>query len=201
MNLDYCSIRNINPDKTTYDHGFSQQFIANYTPHSNTGDMKTFEEIANESIVPDKDGQAQGKNFLAVLKADVDNLGMIFSYGLSNTNNKQQHYFSISRMVALSRQLDLFFTARLQHIIRKQYSNTYTVYAGGDDLLLTGPWFEMLKAKASYAYGRDKKDELYQLLTFFTHHTKAVKDAKDFEAFVQYFEAVVAYHKFFAKKN
>jgi CRISPR-associated protein Csm1 len=40
----------------------------------------------------------------------------------------------------LSRQLDLFFTGQLQQVIRDRFPATYTLYAGGDDLFLIGPW-------------------------------------------------------------
>ena len=40
--------------------------------------------------------------------------------------------------------LDLFFTGYLQERLRRDYPQTYTVYAGGDDLLLIGPWRQMM---------------------------------------------------------
>ena len=40
--------------------------------------------------------------------------------------------------------LDLFFTGYLQSDCAGNYPQTYTVYAGGDDLLLIGPWRQMI---------------------------------------------------------
>lgn len=60
--------------------------------------------------------------------------------------------------------------------------------------------FKMLRAKAAYTFGRaesQKKDSYRSLLQFFTDHTAAVKTVKDFEAFCQHFQAVVAFHKVF----
>jgi len=58
----------------------------------------------------------------------------------------------------------------------------------------------MLKAKAAYAYGRnkDKKkmDVMAELVRFFRSHAAAIEREKDFRAFVQHFEAVVAFHTF-----
>ncbi|MBX6323970.1 MAG: type III-A CRISPR-associated protein Csm2, partial [Rhodospirillaceae bacterium] len=58
----------------------------------------------------------------------------------------------------------------------------------------------LLKAKAAYAYGRVKEKEKkkfpHELLQFFVDHADSVKDKKDFSAFRQVFEAVIAYHKF-----
>ncbi|MBK8185554.1 MAG: hypothetical protein IPK63_22715 [Candidatus Competibacteraceae bacterium] len=50
----------------------------------------------------------------------------------------------MSRYASLSRMLDLFFTGYLQERLRQEYPHTYTVYAGGDDLLLIGPWRQTL---------------------------------------------------------
>jgi len=79
----------------------------------------------------------KGVDHLAVIKADVDDLGFIFSQGLGN-------YFSISRYASLSRMLNYFFIGWLTDEIRKNYRMVYTVYAGGDDLLLIAPWEDAL---------------------------------------------------------
>jgi len=79
-----------------------------------------------------------GRPMLAVLKADVDNLGRIFGQGLGVNR-------SIGRLVALSRALDWFFTGHLPHLLAKRFPDTYTVYAGGDDLLLIGPWLSTVE--------------------------------------------------------
>lgn len=61
--------------------------------------------------------------------------------------------------------------------------------------------FKMLKAKAVYANGRDKgKTFPDEMLRFVVDHVNAVKTARDFEAFCRHFQAVVAFHKFFAKE-
>ncbi len=43
---------------------------------------------------------------------------------------------------ALSRQVNLFFTLWLPHFLEtsEEFSDLYTVFAGGDDLMLIGPW-------------------------------------------------------------
>jgi len=84
-----------------------------------------------------RENKGNGVDHLAVIKADVDDLGFIFSQGLKNT-------FSISRYASLSRMLNYFFTGWLTDEIRKNHSMTYTVYAGGDDLLLISPWEDAL---------------------------------------------------------
>jgi CRISPR-associated protein Csm1 len=43
-------------------------------------------------------------------------------------------------MAALSRQINAFFTIWLSWLCRSEFPNTYTVFAGGDDFFLIGPW-------------------------------------------------------------
>lgn len=83
---------------------------------------------------------SRGRKALGVLKADVDNLGLIFINGFLSDKEK-----CISRIATLSRMLDGFFTGRIDALLRDEFSDLYTVYAGGDDLLLLGPWSMMLK--------------------------------------------------------
>lgn len=146
----------------TSDGPWGLRFIANYVPvlgnddfydpamlseeasEPSPGDIKTFEHLALDAREKDADGEWMGKPFLAVLKADVDNLGLLFGYGLRHPETLQDRN-TISRSAALSRMMDLFFTGYLQTHIRRHHLNTYTVYAGGDDLLLLGPWYSMIR--------------------------------------------------------
>lgn len=84
-----------------------------------------------------RNNSGKGVDHLAVIKADVDDLGFIFSNGLEGT-------FSISRYASLSRMLNYFFTGWLIEEIREKFPMSYTVYAGGDDLLLIAPWEDAL---------------------------------------------------------
>jgi len=84
-----------------------------------------FECIANEST---------GKKMLGYLKADVDNLGGAFSCGL------KEKLGTVSRIATLSRMLDVFFSGYMEKLICDNYPELYTVYSGGDDVLVIGPW-------------------------------------------------------------
>jgi len=100
---------------------------------------------------------SEGDEKLGYLKADVDNLGLVFMAGIEN--------YSFSRVSTLSRMLDLFFslyadrkTADLKGELLRDYpeekkkllesvkSPVYTVYSGGDDLFLIGTWNAALRA-------------------------------------------------------
>lgn len=91
----------------------------------------TFEEIAK---------RAEGARLLAYLKGDVDNLGEIFAFGLKNR--------SISRMSTLSRMLNLFFSGWMEKTLDERFKDIYTVFSGGDDFILVGPWNQIIDLSA-----------------------------------------------------
>jgi CRISPR-associated protein Csm2 len=57
----------------------------------------------------------------------------------------------------------------------------------------------MFKAKAVYAEKRKVAPRGFTQFIF--DHMASIKDLKDFQAFLKVFEAVVAFHRFFAKEN
>lgn len=112
--------------------------------------VKTFSligEKAKEQKVVDGKETEIGRSLLGVLKADVDNLGLIFSLGLSDESEQRNSKLSLSRFASLSRMLNLFFTDYLVHRIEEeeQFKDTYVIFAGGDDLFLVGPWHQTIK--------------------------------------------------------
>ena len=120
------------------------------------GDVLDFADIANMSI---------GDSRLGILRMDVDRAGLIFSVGLDRGQDDTDK--SISRIATMSRMLNLFFCGRLNAICESVSSDWrdragheapemfqyykdkisdnifYTVYAGGDDLFIVGPWSEI----------------------------------------------------------
>jgi CRISPR-associated protein Csm1 len=113
------------------------------------GGLLTFAELAALGVETNRKGQTIGRPMLALLKADVDNLGRVFGEGLGNRR-------SLSRTAALSRLMDAFFTGWLPDHLRTHFPNLYTVYAGGDDLMVLGPWLDVLRFAPSLraAFGR-----------------------------------------------
>jgi CRISPR-associated protein Csm1 len=100
-----------------------------------------------------------GAKRLGVLKADVDHLGLLFGEGLLGEHDRP----TIARFAALSGATDVFFSGWLnelcadvarkwtidqaalprsdQHPWANQVTGLfYVMYAGGDDLLIIGPW-------------------------------------------------------------
>ncbi len=99
------------------------------------GAIKPLDCIADEDRFLEQDQNSKnwrGISALQTLKGDVDNLGQIFQKGLERP--------SFAKMAALSRQMNAFFTIWLPWQCKRDFSNTYTVFAGGDDFFLIGPW-------------------------------------------------------------
>lgn len=117
--------------------------------HAQSGTPKFFNCLAEAS---------RGRKLLGVFKADVDNLGLIFINGFQSEQER-----SISRITTLSRQLDAFFTGRVDYLLRSEFQEIYTVYAGGDDLLVLGPWSMVLR------FAQRLRDEFSE----FTSHNPA----------------------------
>lgn len=96
---------------------------------------KSFHHISKWALNPtDTPEKFTGIEALGVLKADVDNLGLIFACGLKR--------LSLSRLATLSRQMNNYFAIYLPYLLSSkiEFRDIYTIFAGGDDLFLIGPW-------------------------------------------------------------
>ncbi|MCB1616905.1 MAG: type III-A CRISPR-associated protein Cas10/Csm1 [Pseudomonadales bacterium] len=129
------SRRNINgyiPEFTVQDTQYPEKYKG--ADPINPGDIKTLNHIGCENRIPENGDVKKwvGINAVGTLKGDVDNLGAIFQKGLQKP--------TFAKMAALSRQMNNFFAVYLPSLCRKEYRNTYTVFAGGDDFFLIGPW-------------------------------------------------------------
>ena len=105
-------------------------------------EANTFGELAEKS---------RGIDRIAVLRADVDNLGTSFVYGFKR--DKDESYVTLSRTAALSRQLSLFFKGYINKILTQGSESVFAeagprnvviVYSGGDDVFLAGAWNEVI---------------------------------------------------------
>ena len=146
-----------------------KRYIANHVS-TKEDKIETFENIAKYSVRKEEEGKEVGSELLGILKADLDNLGLIFSRGFEDDEKRTGK--TISRYLTLSRMIDLFFSGWMKEIMErndkeglisrlgelkdkgllKEYlereeinlSKIYTVYSGGDDLVLVGPWETMI---------------------------------------------------------
>lgn len=141
--------------------GYARRFVNTYVPRFDEADTQTTDKYGKwESEVEfdrerpiktlhhiaceDRDlldtGKWRGEIALLTLKGDVDNLGMLFQQGLEKP--------TFAKWASLSRQVNMFFALWLPWFCEHgkdamdvaRYRNTYTVFAGGDDFFLIGPW-------------------------------------------------------------
>ena len=91
-----------------------------------------FESLAKASC----EGLDAGIKSLAVLKADVDSMGdFLKSSDVTDSFENFDHF---------SNTMDNFFSMYIPKLMREKYGDTYTVFAGGDDLFLLGAWDQVL---------------------------------------------------------
>ena len=125
-------------------HGKYEGFNADELGDAKLDAIKTLHAIA---------AAGTGEIALVTLKGDIDNLGALFQSGLEKP--------TFARWAGLSRQVNAFFALWLpwfcEYGANGRYRNTYTVFAGGDDFFLIGPWEatielagEMRRAFATY---------------------------------------------------
>lgn len=117
---------------SSYDRERYQGLDEPESPH----EIKTLEHLARDDW-RFEDDRWVGVEALMTLKGDVDNLGQIFQRGLERP--------TFAKMAALSRQMNAFFTIWLPWLCHKEFPNTYTVFAGGDDFFLIGPWHSTIQ--------------------------------------------------------
>jgi CRISPR-associated protein Csm1 len=98
---------------------------------------KSFAHIAVKALnFTDNLNKFKGIEALGILKADVDNLGLLFACGI------REERLTLSRLATMSRQMNNYFSIFLPYKLKtdERFQNIYTVFAGGDDLFLIGAW-------------------------------------------------------------
>lgn len=117
--------------------------LGNYGKQGKLGFMRA-EEMA---------GKAKGIERVASLRMDVDRLGQIFAKGLGENQ-------TLPRLAGISRQMSYFFKVYLNSLAKQRSKNIpenikqllpkdeeyniLFIYAGGDDLFISGAWNEVV---------------------------------------------------------
>ena len=102
---------------------------------------------------------AKGPEKIAILRADVDNLGNIFSRGLG-------YYNTLCRSAMLSSSLSDFFEGYVNALAKhNDYKGSIgIVYSGGDDLFIVGAWDKVIDF--AFQLREDFDDYTHSNLTF-----------------------------------
>ena len=132
-------------------------WISDYTYRDEYGKVLEFNELAS---LAGGEKEETGIERLAVLRADVDNLGAAFISGFP------EKYSSLARSTVLSRYLSLFFKRYVNLICqgnlngipeesKRKFSlfknakgekrRVHVVYSGGDDLFIVGVWDDLIE--------------------------------------------------------
>jgi CRISPR-associated protein Csm1 len=134
------------PVCTDADEEYKKHLSGDESDSIRPGQPQTLNLIAFKAQKEIKKGKFQGVAALGVLKADVDDLGRLMACGLGTEQ------FTLPRLATLSRQMNNFFAVYLPRLLENelqgQFSDVYTVFAGGDDLFLIGPWNRMIELAA-----------------------------------------------------
>lgn len=181
----YLILRLNNPDVKSPVTGF--KYLSTHIP--------TDADIPQEGITKDQpvtfDDIARvsnGDKVLGYIKADADNMGKILREGFGNTG------LSLSGYVAFSRMLETFFSGHLHIHSKTEYREIYTVFSGGDDFFIIGPWdkaidFVSTMRREFYHFCADNPDlafsagvilaKPHEPLSYCTHITEAkLEDSK-----------------------
>lgn len=114
---------------------------------------ETFAELANASQGLFMEKEKTGIRRLAVLRADVDNLGHAFTLGFQHKNYGGK-YATISRTATFSRKMSMFFKLYINQLLKNGHCyinekipgerEAAIVYSGGDDVFIVGSWDDII---------------------------------------------------------
>jgi CRISPR-associated protein Csm1 len=93
-----------------------------------------FESLAKDS---------EGIHRIGVFRADIDNLGHLFSHGF-RPEGKDKNLQTLGRYTAISRSLSYFFKSAINYIAMEADYSLVIVYSGGDDLFAVGAWDQII---------------------------------------------------------
>ena len=94
----------------------------------NAGAIVDFEDLAKKS---------RGETAIAVIKADVDNMGNFIKH-----SDVTQSFINFD---TFSKGINNFFSLYVPRKMKEKFENSYTVFAGGDDLLIVGSYDQMIE--------------------------------------------------------
>ena len=97
------------------------------------------------------DGKESSHTQLAVMRMDVDNLGILLRSAMARKGTALQDY------AAFSHKLDSYFKGQVDVLWKTKYAeSTVIIYAGGDDLFIVGEWEQMLEFMGEIRQGFKK---------------------------------------------
>ncbi|MBI4333803.1 MAG: type III-A CRISPR-associated protein Cas10/Csm1 [Chloroflexi bacterium] len=156
----YLTVRLNHPHLTALHSAPAQsKFIANHIPRvADETERKRLGDTGRKLNIKEQDlpevgepitfellaAQSTGRNYLGFLKMDADNMGAAMIFGLKR-DRPESGLDTVSRLATFSRQIEWFFSGWVQHLLsQEEFKYCYTVFSGGDDLFVVGPWNTIL---------------------------------------------------------
>ncbi len=182
-------LKEINPGKKDVFRNTYYLEVANYCSKSEKESVMPFEDIVENNA---------GAKFLSLIKGDIDNLGLIMAYGLYRNQkdpnlelkSDSMDLNAVSRITTMSNHLKYFYSFFLNGFLKEweeqnqkenekgiNENRVYTVFAGGDDLMLVTPQSSALKlvkalnCKFSEFVCNNDEVHISYSLTYFKDHT------------------------------
>ena len=117
--------------------GYAKWELSSYVAKNEKNEVKTFEELAKESVKEGKEDESRkhGVEALMAMKGDVDSMGKFIKN--SDITNSFARYNFFARMI------DYFFSVKASVMMKDRA--LYTVFAGGDDIFIIGAWDEVIE--------------------------------------------------------
>ena len=103
------------------------------------GEKNSNKPVEFESLARDSDGIQR----IGVFRADIDNLGNLFSHGF-RPEGKNKNLQTLGRYTVISRSLSYFFKSAINYIAMEADYSLVIVYSGGDDLFAVGAWDQII---------------------------------------------------------
>lgn len=109
---------------------------------------------------------SENDTIIATAKVDVDDFQFLLYHVYPRKIMDEVYNFSISRLANTSSFFNLFFSMYLRRVLEEKYKDSVMVlYAGGDDIMITGNWEKVVEAVLSIKeemkkiIGADKNEE------------------------------------------
>ncbi len=118
---------------------------------------------------------SNGIERIAVLRADVDNLGNLFSGGFRKDLNENGKYETLGRYASISRSLSKFFKTQINRVAEQNGKRDLViVYSGGDDVFAVGAWDQVIHfaqdLHSAFSEYTDNKLTFSAGIGFYKHH-------------------------------
>ena len=125
--------------------GYAKWESQSYVAKDEKNKILEFSELAKNACGANTE---KGVKALMAVKADVDDMGKFIRWSKTILKSNTPINHSFAKFNFFSRIIDYFFSVYVPFRMQKDFPDTYTIFAGGDDLFLIGAWDEVINLNA-----------------------------------------------------